>query len=271
MVSPKKGQPFIGNYGLAAIKRQEDQVWKVRRRSRQIRELHICWLRATSSLVSGSSTMSKIQSLQIIFIVATVTANSAFADGSGTSRQAICIVREYRTTTSLVPPTVVPSTVEPTLPEAVSLPTTVSSKVVVKPTRPEGECYEKPEWIHRLFAKYHNNTGLHMNCEYNKEAYWAAIPLLAYGINTVHKDYWCRIVHSEYVWGYFNEWRVEGYLKAYFPEKIKSIAKTYPGTQYGCTAMYNKYFFNFYQLVICIYSRLRSKDGTVAECPKGTE
>ncbi|WKY02919.1 hypothetical protein Q1695_016316 [Nippostrongylus brasiliensis] len=45
---------------------------------------------------------------------------------------------------------------------------------------------------------------------------------------------------ERYVWVYFNEWRVEGYLKAYFPEKIRLIANTYPGTQYGCTAMDNK-------------------------------
>ncbi|WKY02909.1 hypothetical protein Q1695_016310 [Nippostrongylus brasiliensis] len=150
--------------------------------------------------------------------------------------------------------------------------TTVPASEKPRPTRAEGECGVKPEWIHRLFARYHNGTGLRMNCRYNTEAYWAAIPFLNRDVNTVNKDFWCRITHKENRWGFqFNEKLIESFLKSFFTEKISLIAQTYPGTEYGCTAMHNKYYGLFTNLALCIYSRRPYENGTLAPCPKGTE
>ncbi|WKY02917.1 hypothetical protein Q1695_016314 [Nippostrongylus brasiliensis] len=183
--------------------------------------------------------MNKLQAFHNIFIVLAVTATVSPSATSGP----VCV---------LISPTT----------------TTPSPRKPLSQQKKQEKCDENPAWIHAVFAKHHASTDLRMNCYYNKEALWAADFYMGKGKHSVNKDYWCQIEHYENTWKrWFHEDGINTYLTLYFDEKINRMAKTYPGTEYGCTAMWrNGYFFNLNIFLLCIYSR-QYVNGTVAPCP----
>ncbi|WKY02918.1 hypothetical protein Q1695_016315 [Nippostrongylus brasiliensis] len=204
--------------------------------------------------------MNKLQVLHIIFIVLSVT---VMISSSTTSRPATCVTVRSRVTTTT------PSTKKPlsSIKSLVTTTTPSTRKPLPSPAE-QGKCNVQPAWIDVLFAKHHENTGLRMKCEYVYHALMAGQHYMRHWNHYIKKEFWCKIEHYESTLRWFNEHRVDILLTQYFDEKIRRIAETYPGTEYGCTTMYRLgYFFNFRIFSLCLYSRRHYANGTLAPCP----
>ncbi|WKY02910.1 hypothetical protein Q1695_016311 [Nippostrongylus brasiliensis] len=190
--------------------------------------------------------MSKLEALHTIFIVLSVTAMATLSATSGP----VCVPIGSTPTT--------PSPKEPTPPGV--------------PDPEQGKCKVQPPWIDQLFAKHHNGTGLRMNCEYVHEANWAGMQFIRNGRHNVNKNFWCVIEHHESTWRWFSKERIDYYVTHYFKEKIRKMAATYPGTEYGCSTRFrsSRVTYLFRNFALCIYSRRYYENKTLAPCPDGT-
>ncbi|WKY02914.1 hypothetical protein Q1695_016312 [Nippostrongylus brasiliensis] len=189
--------------------------------------------------------MNKLQVFHNIFTVLAITATVSPSATSGP----VCVLISPTTTT--------PSPTKPAPPRI--------------PHAEQGKCGVQPPWIDKLFARHHQDTGLRMNCKFVQEALWAGEFYMRNWWHYIKREFWCQIEYYESTFRWFNEGRIDYYLTHHFKEKIKRMAETYPGTEYGCTTMYRLgYFFNFRNFALCIYSRRPDGNGTVAPCPDGT-